>query len=159
MPDFANISQSYDDSSEPSVLVVDDDPDVRTLLQLTCIAAGYTTDVATDGVQALAWLRACRGVCVVVLDYHMPQLDGWGVLSAIAADPTLDGAGHAYILLTADAAILPQGFLEMLAAMSVTVAAKPIDVRRLHDLLADAVARIRRDEQSGGDGGGGATAT
>lgn len=157
MPELANISQSYNQSLEPSVLIVDDDPAVRTLLRLTCREAGYTADVAADGVQALAWLRACRGACVVVLDYHMPRLDGWGVLSAVAADPTLDGAGHAFILLTADATMLPPAFLELLTAMSVTVAAKPIDLRRLQNLLADAVDRATRDEQSSGEGGEAAT--
>lgn len=153
MPELAYLSQSYDPSSAPSVLVVDDDPDVRTLLRLTCEVAGYTVDVAADGVQALAWLRGCQGACVVVLDYRMPHLDGWGVLSAVAADPTLSGAGHSFILLTADAATLPPAFRELLAAMAVTVAAKPIDTRRLHDLLAVAAERIRCDEQGHGAGG------
>lgn len=150
MPELAYLSQSYDPSPAPSVLVVDDDPDVRRLLRLTCEVGGYTTDVAADGVQALAWLRACKGARVVVLDYRMPHLDGWGVLNAVAADPALSGVGHAFILLSADAASLPPAFRELLSAMSVTVAAKPIDAHHLYRLLADAAGRIQRDEHSHG---------
>jgi len=159
MSNLAYSSPVEDADSLPAVLVVEDDADIRKVLRLACEAGGYATQTVADGVEALAWLRACADPQIVVLDYHMPRLDGWAVLSAVAADPALAGAGHAFILLTAAAASLPPAFDGPLRQMAVSVAAKPIAVLQLHRLLADATDRIRRDEYGCGTSAGTATST
>jgi two-component system OmpR family response regulator len=65
-----------------SVLIVDDDPDIRLLLRLELSAEGYEIFEAGDGEAGLAALED-HTPDVVLLDMMMPILDGWGVLRAI----------------------------------------------------------------------------
>ena len=61
------------------ILVVDDDPDIRTLIRLTLESYGYTVREAGDGLQALEALDE-RAPDAMVLDVMMPKMDGYGVL-------------------------------------------------------------------------------
>jgi DNA-binding response OmpR family regulator len=65
-----------------SVLVVDDDADVRMLLRELLSRAGYAVSEAPDGRAALRVLYEERPD-LVVLDVSMPGLDGWGTLERI----------------------------------------------------------------------------
>jgi len=66
----------------PSVLVVDDDPDVRALVSTLLGRAGYVVAEAADGHAALKALYR-RHPDLVVLDVNMPDLDGWATLERI----------------------------------------------------------------------------
>ena len=50
---------------------------------------GYESAAAFDGRDALAQLRAALRPAVIVLDLAMPNLDGWGTLRELVADPEL----------------------------------------------------------------------
>jgi DNA-binding response OmpR family regulator len=65
-----------------SVLVVDDDADVRTLVCELLARAGYTVSQAPDGREALRLLYDERPD-LIVLDVSMPLLDGWETLERI----------------------------------------------------------------------------
>ena len=65
-----------------TLLVVDDDPDIRLLLRYELAAEGHHIVEAGHGEEALARV-AEGGVDLVLLDMMMPVLDGWGVLRAI----------------------------------------------------------------------------
>lgn len=69
----------------PTVLVVDDEPDILLLHRLNLEAAGHHVVLAADGVVALERISESRPD-VVVLDVMMPVLDGWGVLERLRAD-------------------------------------------------------------------------
>jgi CheY-like chemotaxis protein/signal transduction histidine kinase len=75
-------------TSTGTVLVVDDDPAMRQLLRDELRNDGFEVILATDGVEALRAL-AERRPTAVVLDLHLPRLDGWTVLSRIKGDPEL----------------------------------------------------------------------
>lgn len=64
------------------VLVIDDDPDIRTLLRELLGRAGYTVDEAPDGRTGLRTLHATRPA-LVILDVSMPELDGYQTLERI----------------------------------------------------------------------------
>ena len=66
----------------PEVLIVDDDPDIRTMLAFTLQDHGFTVRQARDGAVALEELAARTPDCMV-LDLMMPTLDGFGVLEAM----------------------------------------------------------------------------
>jgi two-component system, chemotaxis family, sensor kinase CheA len=70
------------------VLVVDDSLTTRTLERSILEASGFETRTAVDGAQALESLRA-EPVDLVLSDVEMPRLDGFGLTSAIRADPKL----------------------------------------------------------------------
>ena len=78
-----------DTTDRPSILVVDDEPDLRELLESALADSNYDIRCASDGEQALAAIRE-HHPHAVVLDINMPRLDGFGVLKALAGFPLLN---------------------------------------------------------------------
>ena len=68
-----------------SVLVIDDDPDVRGFIASTLSEQGYTVREASDGAEGLAAL-AKEPPDLVVLDYVMPGMSGAEVASKVLAE-------------------------------------------------------------------------
>lgn len=64
------------------VLVVDDEPDVRELFNITLKMAGHVTDTAQDGLEAVDKL-AGEMPDLILLDLMMPHMDGFGFLSHV----------------------------------------------------------------------------
>jgi adenylate cyclase len=71
-----------------TVLVVDDDPLNRRLLEHSLVADGHEVLTAEDGLQALEQIRSHRPD-IVLLDVLMPRLDGFGVLEQVKSDAEL----------------------------------------------------------------------
>ena len=63
-----------------SVLVVDDDYDLRYILSVRLVSAGYMVYGAADGLEALVQMEK-YSVDVVLTDYRMPKMDGFEFLS------------------------------------------------------------------------------
>jgi DNA-binding NtrC family response regulator len=63
-----------------SVLVVDDDLDLRYILSARLVSAGYRVYGAANGWEALEQLEK-HSIDVVLTDYHMPLMNGFGLLS------------------------------------------------------------------------------
>lgn len=68
------------------VVAVDDEANIRRLVEINLKRAGYRVTTACDGVDALAKIRADRPD-LVLLDLMMPQMDGFEVLRQLKADP------------------------------------------------------------------------
>lgn len=86
--------------SAPTVLVVDDEADIREILQLTLESAGYRVVTAADGSEALE--AAEREVPdAILLDVGMPRVDGWQVLEHMKSSPEIDLATIPIVMLTA----------------------------------------------------------
>lgn len=68
------------------VLVIEDDPDQRRLLERMLGAAGWRVDTAPDGEAGLA-LAAERRPDIVLLDVMMPRLNGYQTCRRLKADP------------------------------------------------------------------------
>jgi CheY-like chemotaxis protein len=79
--------ESVPAGSQQSILVIDDDRDVRELMQRTLPKEGFDVQVAESGQQGL---ELARRICpaVITLDVMMPGMDGWAVLTALKADPS-----------------------------------------------------------------------
>ena len=69
-----------------SVLVVDDQPDLRQLLRVVLEMEGASVREAASGPAAVALLTGSDLPDIVVLDVQMPDMDGWTTLEAIRAD-------------------------------------------------------------------------
>lgn len=63
-----------------SVLVVDDDHDLRYILSVRLVSAGYMVYGAANGLEALVQMEKYP-VDVVLTDYRMPKMDGFEFLS------------------------------------------------------------------------------
>ena len=68
-----------------SVLIVEDDPNIRELLQMYLEKDGYAVTLAGDGGQGLEKFRTIKPD-LVLLDVMMPVMDGWAVCKAIRAE-------------------------------------------------------------------------
>jgi two-component system KDP operon response regulator KdpE len=62
-------------TQKPSILVVDDEPPFRRVLQTSLTARGFTVEEAGSAEQALAVIRQ-RSFDLVMLDINMPGMDG-----------------------------------------------------------------------------------
>jgi signal transduction histidine kinase/DNA-binding response OmpR family regulator len=72
------------------VLVVDDDPNIRSLLQQELSEAGYVVRLAEDGRKALALIRE-ETPGLIILDVMMPEMNGFDVAAVLKNDPaTMD---------------------------------------------------------------------
>jgi DNA-binding response OmpR family regulator len=64
------------------ILVIEDDPSVRTLLQKSLAARGYRITVANDGLEGLKLLET-QTPDLIIADIMMPRLDGMTFVKAI----------------------------------------------------------------------------
>ena len=65
-----------------TILVIEDDPSVRTLLEKSLTAKGYRIVVADDGLTGLTSLEDTRPDLIIV-DIMMPRLDGMTFVKAV----------------------------------------------------------------------------
>jgi signal transduction histidine kinase/CheY-like chemotaxis protein len=92
-PDAADCEAGIDGIEPPPpgascILVIDDDPVQRELMQRFLGSEGFHVRAASGGEQGLRLARQLRPVAIT-LDVMMPQMDGWTVLRALKADPVL----------------------------------------------------------------------
>ena len=127
---------------QPTVLVVEDEEDLRVLLELNLGMSGYRVALASDGPEALAMIHDVAPD-VVLLDVMMPTLDGWQVLHALKDDPrTSDIPVVMVTARTAEQDII-RGHLEG----AVQYVTKPFDLQKLLDVVAGAVEPPDEAEQ------------
>ena len=122
-------------SSRPSVLVCDDEPNLRELIRVS-LGPQYAFVEAADGEQALALARSLRPQ-LVILDLMMPRLNGLDVLSKLKADPEL--AGTPVLVVTAQ----PASEDEARAKGADGVIVKPFGPEELAELAAELVGAGR----------------
>jgi CheY-like chemotaxis protein len=109
-----------------TVLLVEDDLDVRDTLQDLLESEGFDVIPAANGKQAIDFmtLNDPPGADLVILDLMMPMVSGWEVLEVMTHDPRL--AGIPVIVLSAMAGDRPlraQGFVHKPFALETLVAA------------------------------------
>ena len=74
--------------SNQTILVVDDDPQIREVLGMALERAGFTAVMARDGAEGLAQSRAIKPA-LAVLDIGLPEMDGLELCKAIRRDSDL----------------------------------------------------------------------
>ena len=118
------------------VLVIDDDPTVRELMERFLVKEGFSVVTAANGVEGLRRAREVRPAAIT-LDVLMPDLDGWTVLAALKGDPELADIPVIFVTILDERT---KGY--SLGAVDYLV--KPIDRER----LAHALKRICGDRPS-----------
>ena len=111
------------------VLVVDDEPAIRSVLRLILLAEGYDVVAAASGEEALACL-AQQSPAVVLLDLRLPGMSGWQLHDQLRqAAPQLP-----VVYMTAGRHVQQEASSHQAAGYL----AKPFDV----DSVVDTVARF-----------------
>ena len=119
-----------------SVLIVEDDPNIRELLQMYLEKDGYAVTLANDGGQGLDKFRAIKPD-LVLLDVMMPVMDGWAVCKAIRAE-----GNTPVIMLTAKGETDDK--VQGLKAGADDYVTKPFEMK---ELLARIEAVLRRSDR------------
>jgi two-component system response regulator GlrR len=130
----------------PSVLVVDDDPDLLRLMQIRLSAAGYAVTTAESAERALAQLAVARPR-VVVTDLRMSGMDGMALFQSIQAQ----NAALPVIILTAHGTI-PDAVAAVKSGLFGYLT-KPFEARTLLTEIERALSLGRGAGEAGNDGG------
>jgi two-component system response regulator PilR (NtrC family) len=117
-----------------SLLVVDDEPDLRTLYELTLLREGY--DVETAGSVEEAWLHLKdRTYSAVITDMRLPDGTGLDVLRKLEQQ----GRREKAIVITAYGS--SENAVEALKAGAYDYLTKPVDLRQFRAVVASALGR------------------
>lgn len=122
------------------VLVVEDDPSVRSLLDILLTGEGYDVQTASDGTEALQ-LAATQAPELILLDVMMPDVDGLGVLEKLRSETAF--ADIAIVVVTGTVDLVPE-LRERLGEDHVFV--KPFIVADLLDRVAAVVGGSAHSE-------------
>jgi len=117
-----------------TILIVDDEPNVRLVFRATLESAGYLVVEASDGEEALAALAGARSD-LVLLDLQMPRLDGMGTLRRLRDL----GAEVPVVIVTAHGSI-PDA-VEAMRLGAIDFLTKPLKPDALRAAVADVLGR------------------
>lgn len=110
-----------------TVLLVEDEEDLRELMRDALEMRGYTVVAARDGQEALAELDHIDGLCLVLLDLVMPRMNGWEFYEQLRARPAL--AATPVIIHSSSPSDAPAGVTRVLQ--------KPIEFERLLSVVQE----------------------
>jgi len=71
-------------------LIVDDSSAMRAILGMTLKRQGFEVVQAKDGMDALALLEKVEPLDLILIDWNMPQMDGFELLRRVRAEPRHD---------------------------------------------------------------------
>ena len=116
-----------------SVLIVDDDGDLRDVLASLLTKAGHLVHQAGDGPEGLALLESTR-FDVVLLDINLPSMNGLDVLAIVRAMPH----PPLVVMMTGDDTSEP--LLEAVKLQAYRYLRKPFPLRTIVDVVSEAMA-------------------
>jgi two-component system response regulator PilR (NtrC family) len=119
-------------------LVVDDEPDLRTLYELTLLREGYDVESAgsVDEGWALLQSRGPAGYQLVITDMRLPDGTGLDLLRR------MDEAGRREKAIIITAYGSPENAVEALKAGAYDYLTKPVDLRQFRAVVASALGRL-----------------
>ncbi len=117
-----------------SLLVVDDEPDLRTLYELTLLREGYDIDTAGSVEEALGHLEN-RGYSLLITDMRLPDGTGLDLLRR------LEEAGRSEKAIVITAYGSAENAVEALKAGAYDYLTKPVDLKQFRAVVASALGR------------------
>ena len=130
----------------PLIAVVDDEACVSKALKRLLRTAGLRAETFTSGAAFLKWLQSETPACVV-LDLHLPQVDGFEVQARLAQQ----GARVPVVAITGRDT--PQARERALTGGAAAYLAKPVEDEALLEAIAVAIAPVRPTEPPSIHGG------
>ena len=131
------------DTSDPAgeaprrqrVLIIEDDADIASVLQINLSIAGYDLTLARDGAAGLT-AATSEPPDLILLDVMMPVLDGWQVLRALKEDDRTHGIPVVMLMALAEERDLIKGHLQG----AIRYITKPFELRDLIETVRAALA-------------------
>lgn len=121
-------------SAPQRLLVVDDEPDLRTLYELTLLREGYEIDSAGSVTDALAHLQAAQ-YSAIITDMKLPDGSGLALLR------WLEQAGRPEKAIVITAFGSAENAVEALKAGAFDYLTKPVDLRQFRLVVGSALGR------------------
>jgi two-component system response regulator PilR (NtrC family) len=118
-----------------SLLIVDDEPDLRTLYELTLLREGYELETADTVADALARLEQ-RRYSAVITDMRLPDGSGLEILAWLESQ----GRKEKTLVITAYGSA--ENAVEALKAGAYDYLTKPVDLRQFRLVVASALGRL-----------------
>lgn len=118
------------------ILAVDDEPNMRRLLEISLRQAGYEPVVAKDGEEALSLIKT-QHIDLVVSDLHMPDMNGLALLKAIR----VEYEQLPFIMVTAQGEI--KSAVEAMKLGAEDYILRPFDLETLEIAIAKALSSQR----------------
>lgn len=78
-----------EDHKGKSILIIEDEADIRRFAFRVLDLEGYTVLQAETGEKGLQLAKGTRGLSIVLLDLRLPDRDGWLILEELKTDPVL----------------------------------------------------------------------
>lgn len=125
---LATVSNLLQEHHQGALLVIDDDGDVRKLLQAALEKQGFRVETAPDGEKGLAQARE-NHPNLILLDMHMPTMDGFAVLQALKESQ--ETANIPVIAMTGSPELKTNARARFLALGASDFIIKPFDMDRL----------------------------
>jgi CheY-like chemotaxis protein len=97
--------------ASPSVLIVEDDRDIRECMADALEMEGYTVGLAGNGREALEVLRSGARPDLILLDLLMPVMSGWEFRQVQLSDPLLSGIPVVVVSASAPGGLRPDRHL------------------------------------------------
>jgi two-component system, NtrC family, response regulator PilR len=119
----------------PRLLVVDDEPDLRTLYELTLMREGYDVESAGSVTEAWSLLEQQRYE-LLITDMRLPDGSGLDLLAR------LEAAGRSEKAMVITAYGSPENAVEALKAGAYDYLTKPVDLRQFRASVASALGRL-----------------
>ncbi len=123
-------------SQQANILVVDDEPDLRTLYELTLLREGYRVEAAGDLAQAREQLKEKR-FDAIITDMRLPDGLGLELLKEIVAGQR----GARCVVITAHGSA--ENAVEALKAGAFDYLTKPVDLKQFRSVVASAIQGAR----------------
>jgi two-component system, NtrC family, response regulator PilR len=120
-------------ASKPRILVLDDEPDLRTLYELALLGQGYEVDLAADLNEARQLLKHER-FDVLITDMRLPDGLGLELVQQIASERRPERC----VVITAYGSA--ENAVSALKAGAFDYLTKPVDVQRLRQVVKEALA-------------------
>ena len=125
---MTTLPSGNDVGTRATILVIDDDDDIRAVLAMVLDEAGFRVVTAANGREALEHLREDPQPDVILLDLMMPEMDGYQFRAEQQRDPALRAIPT--LIVTAGTVT---SRVEALGAEAIL--RKPVGLRRLVDTI------------------------
>lgn len=125
-----------------NILLVDDEPDILEIVSFNLRQAGYETQTAQNGEEAI-FLAKKFIPDLILLDIMMPEMDGYETIRELRKNPALDKTIIIFLTALTDERSEIEG-LKLGADDYIT---KPIKMNLLKARLATALRRVKKDEE------------
>jgi len=119
---------------EPLILIAEDDPSNQFTLSTMLKKLGFKSRTVTNGEEVLTALTE-QSFTMILMDCHMPQMDGWDAALHVRSNQTQSKKGHdiPIIAITADA--LPGDRERCIQVGMNDYLQKPIDFKKLYEIV------------------------